>query len=145
MERGGAGASKEPLAAVNDQVGARDEGRLGAGQEQGGGRHVVWQAGPPERNAVVGLLEDRMVLSGFCVSGVSVMPGDRALTRMPSAASSRAAARTIWFTAALVAEYAVRPGSVLVARIDETTRIERSSSGRPVIIRAAPGSKGRRR
>ena len=42
---------------------------------------------------------------GFlAVNGVSVMPGDNALTRMPSGASSIAATRTAWFTPAFVAE-----------------------------------------
>src|SRR4051794_14113591 len=76
--------------------------------------------------------------SGFrAVSGVSVMPGATALTRMPSGASSMAATRTAWFTAAFVAEYTRRPGRAPWARIDETTRMAVSGVGRSRISCAA--------
>jgi hypothetical protein len=51
------------------------------------------------------------------------MPGASALTRMRCPASSYAAIRTSWFTAAFVAEYAARPGRTVDARIEVTARI----------------------
>lgn len=59
------------------------------------------------------------------VSGVAVIPGEMALTRIPSGANSYADRRTSWLSPALATEYGRVPGRVPTARMDETTMIDR--------------------
>ena len=92
-----------PEAAVDHQVLAGHERRLVGRQPRSGGSDLLWQPEPADAVGCEVHLQRPRVLHHPLHRGVWIVPGQIALTRMPSGAWSVDSARVRLITAALLA------------------------------------------